>query len=220
MKRVGKCFLFGLILGIVLLIIKIKFGIEDAVIYRILIYVGIAIIGVALIFNFIYNLHYNIKINKLIVLLDKGQNDEYINGIEQLLTKAKGKYLPVILKIDLCAGYIEAKRFDEALPILEELMTHKLKPEQALLCHRVNLCLCYFQTNQIDKAISLYDENKPLFRKYKDTMNHGGHIAILHILKLVANGENEKALAGIEKAKGKWSNARIQKALDEIKDTL
>ena len=123
----------------ILLLLKISFGIDDAAFMHGYWIAAVAIVLGAVLINVCYNLIYFNKVKKIAKLLSEEKPQEYIDGIENLLKTAKGKILRNILELNLAAGYIEAKQFDIAIPMLEKLSHERLSGSSVNVVHKINL---------------------------------------------------------------------------------
>ena len=125
-----------------------------------------------------------------------------------------------ILELNLAAGYIEAKQFDIAIPMLEKLSHERLSGSSVNVVHKINLCLSYFETAQYEKAITVYNENQGLFQQYRHHKIYGGNIAILDIIAAIINEQYNQAEELLDTAKKMYDDPRLQKSFREILDIL
>ena len=137
-------------------------------------------------------------------MLSTEKPQEYIDGIENLLKTAKGKILRNILELNLAAGYIEAKQFDIAIPMLEKLSHERLSGSSVNVVHKINLCLSY----------------QGLFQQYRHHKIYGGNIAILDIIAAIINEQYNQAEELLDTAKKMYDDPRLQKSFREILDIL
>lgn len=101
MKRIFKVILAGVCLGIVFILIKVGFRMDDASFTKLYWIAAVVIVVGAVVINFIYSLSYQKKLQK------------------------------------------------------------------------INLCLCYFDLDQTEKGLKVYDENQPLFNMYRKSKLYG-----------------------------------------------
>lgn len=215
MKRKRKIIGFGICIGIMLAIAKNAVGLENALFWR---YYGIfaAIILVGSVgINIAYNRSYQRKMQRILSLLEERPR-EYIAQLEGMLEKAKGENLRNVLRLNLAAGYMEAGERPRAIAILEELSGQRLPGAAAKVAHTINLCECYFYTNQSEKAMQLYRENTALFTRFREDAQYGGNIAALDILAAYCEGELARAAELLEAAQRKWDKPRFQRDFQEI----
>lgn len=220
MKRIMKIFILGVCIGIVALLIQKSFHIDEDVFMRGYYIVAIVIVIVAVLFNILYNQYYFNKVRDLSEQLLEEKPQAYIEGIQTLLKTAKGRYLRNTLRLNLTAGYIEQKRFEEAIQILEGLSDKQRKGAIVNVVYCINLFTCYFETNQYEKATALYQANAQLLQKFRNGKSYGANIAILDILTAVIKEQYREAKDLLEKAKQTYDTPQFQKAFQEISHKL
>lgn len=220
MKRIMKIFILGVCIGIVALLIQKSFHIDEDVFMRGYYIVAIVIIIGAVLFNILYNRYYFKKVRVLSEQLLEEKPQAYIEGIQTLLKTAKGRYLQNTLRLNLTAGYMEQKRFDEAIEILEGLSDKQRKGAVVNVVYCINLFICYFETNQYEKATALYQANAQLLQKFRGRKSYGANIAILDALMAIMKKEYLEAEDLLEKAKQTYDAPQFQKAFQEISGKL
>ena len=85
---------------------------------------------------------------------------------------------------------------------------------------RLNLCTCYFQTGQGEKALMLYRDSQSIFEPQRKGGLYSGNIAILDILAAIQNKEYSQAEQLLDEARQRWEAPRFQEAFQEIEGTL
>ena len=220
LKRTAKIILIGVCLGLILLLFKYSFGIDDTAFMHGYWIAVIIIVSGAVFINLCYNFSYLNKVRKIVKLLSEEKPQEYIAGIEQLLKTAKGKNLRNILELNLAAGYIETKQFDIAIPMLEKLSHERLRGSSVNVVHKINLCLSYFETTQYEKSIAVYNENQALFQQYRHHKIYGGNVAILDVIAAIINEQYDQAEQLLDAAKRMYDDARLQKAFQEMLEVM
>ena len=150
MKRIMKIFIIGVCIGIVALLIQKSFHIDEDVFMRGYYIAAIVIVIGAVLFNILYNRYYFKKVRILSEQLLEEKPQAYIEAIQTLLKTAKGRYLQNTLRLNLTAGYMEQKRFEEAIEILEGLSHKQRKGAVVNVVYCINLFICYFETNQYE----------------------------------------------------------------------
>lgn len=216
MKRIGKVFLFGVCLGLVLVLIQNSFQIPEDVFMRGYWIGAIVVVLGALIINISYNLYYTAKMKKLLPLLFGGEPRGYIEGMEALIKTAKGKTLRSTLELNLAAGYMEEKDYGTAISLLEAVDPRQLRGDSARVVRAINLCESYFLAGQTEKAQTLYDSNRPLFAKFRTGKAYGGSIAIVDVLEEISRGEFHQAKILLDRAKSTYEEPYLQKAYEEL----
>ena len=144
MMRIGKVVLFGVCLGLVLVLIQSSFQIPEDVFMQGYWIAAIVVVLGMLIINISYNLYYIGKVKKLLNLLYAGESRRYIEGMEALLKTAMGKTLRGTLELNLAAGYMEEKDYGTAISLLEAVDPRQLRVDSARVVRAINLCESYF----------------------------------------------------------------------------
>lgn len=220
MKRIMKIFIIGVCIGIVALLIRKSFHIDEDVFMRGYYIAAIVIVIGAVLFNILYNRYYFKKVRVLSEQLLEEKPQAYIEGMQALLKTAKGRYLQNTLRLNLTAGYMEQKRFKEAIEILEGLSEKQRKGAVVNVVYCINLFICYFETNQYEKATALYQANVQLFQKFRGGKSYGANIAILDTLMAIMKKDYQEAEDLLEKAKQIYDAPPFQKAFQEISGKL
>lgn len=179
-----------------------------------------SVVVLAVLFNVCYNLFYFHKVKQLAQQLEQGQTQEYLTGMENLFSRAKGRRLRDLLTVNLAAGYVEAKQFDTAIPMLEGMGPRQLRNDVLRVTHTINLCLSYFETNQYAKALELYQAQQPLLDSFRNHPTYGIHIAILDVVSALVQGDYPQAETLLHTAAQTKTTPRIHAALDELAHTV
>ncbi|NBI66857.1 hypothetical protein D1646_08515 [Pseudoflavonifractor sp. 60] len=185
MKRLWKIIAIGVCIGLVSVVLQKALHIDRDVFLRWYWVTAAAVVLGAVLVNVVYNVFYQKKMQRLVPLLEAQKPREYIAGVEQLLKTAKGQNLRNILMMNLSAGYIDLKEFDKAIELLEGLSDRGLVGTAVKTVCRLNLCTCYFQTGQGEKALMLYRDSQSIFepqrigwavqRQHRNSGYTGGH---------------------------------------------
>lgn len=216
MKRIGKVVLFGVCLGLVLVLIQNSFQIPEDVFMQGYWIAALVVVLGALVINISYNLYYMGRVKKLLTLLYAGDSRGYIQGMEALRKTAKGKTLRSTLELNLAAGYMEEKDYGTAISLLEAVDPKQLRVDSARVVRAINLCESYFLAGHTEKAQILYDSNRPLFAKFRTGKAYGGSIAVVDVLEAISRGEFHQAKILLDKAKSTYPEPYLQKAYEEI----
>lgn len=219
MKRVSKVFIHalktpagGIGLGLVLISIQRNFGIDGSVVLRCCIG-GLAVAIGCWILSIFYDISYLTRVKKIARLLDEEKPKQYTEGIEALLKTAKCRSLRDGLTFEM-------EQHDRAIAILEGLSGKKWGASATKAVHRINLCMSYFKTAQYEKALALYNENQPLFCKYRNGKQYGASIAILDVMAAIMDEQYDRAEELLGVAKSAYAGTRFEKELDQISHTL
>lgn len=220
MKRMLKILALGICLGVGLYGIQQGLNIDEAVFLRWYWIIAPSVVVLALLFNVCYNLFYLYKVKALAQQLEQGHSQAYLTGMQDLFRRAKGRKLRDLLTVNLAAGYVEAKQFDTAIPMLEGMGPRQLRNSVLRVTHTINLCLSYFETAQYAKALELYQAQKPLLDSFRNNPTYGIHIAILNVVAALAQGDYTQAETLLHAAAQTKTTPRIHAALDELAHTV
>lgn len=219
MKRILKVIGVGVIIGIMLVIVQIAFNIPKDIFLHYYWICGVAVVLVAVIFNYFYNLRYQKKMKDTAMLLENGKTKEYIQVVEVLLKNAKGRYLKKVLTVNLSAGYCRLNEYEKAIELLESLLRVRLYGVLKMV-HRLNLCVCYFYSHQGKKAIALYESSQKDFKPFKKSKLYGGNIAVLDVFAAIEKGELTRAQELLKSTREEWENPRLQDDYQYLEEIL
>lgn len=220
MKRIWKIIVIGVCSGLVLVALQMALHIDRDVFLRWYWAAAAVVVLGAVLVNVGYNIFYQKRMQKLVPLLEAQKPREYIAGVEQLLKTAKGQSLRNILTMNLSAGYIDLKEFSKAIELLEGISDRRLVGTAVKTVCRLNLCTCYFQTGQGEKALALYRDSQSIFEAQRRGGLYGGNIAIVDILAAVQKQEYSQAEQLLNRARRTWDAPRFQEAFQEIEQVL
>ena len=220
MKRIWKIIVIGVCSGLVLVALQMALHIDRDVFLRWYWAAAAVVVLGAVLVNVGYNIFYQKRMQKLVPLLEAQKPREYIAGVEQLLKTAKGQSLRNILTMNLSAGYIDLKEFSKAIELLEGISDRRLVGTAVKTVCRLNLCTCYFQTGQGEKALALYRDSQSIFEAQRKGGLYGGNIAIVDILAAVQKQEYSQAEQLLDRARRTWDAPRFQEAFQEIEQVL
>lgn len=219
MKHILKVVGIGVGLGLVLLFLKQALRIPEETFMKYYWIFGVAVIVAVVLFNFFYIRSYQKKMKAAALLLEQGETKEYIEAVEALRQKAKGRYLKNLFTLNLSAGYCDLKEYKKAIELLKSLEKARLYQNLKLVYH-INLCVCYFYDGQTEKALALYESGQKLFRSPLATKLYGGNIAVLDVFALIEQGELNRAKELLTTARGAWSDARLQTDFAYLEERL
>ena len=220
MKRIWKIIVIGVCSGLVLVALQMALHIDRDVFLRWYWAAAAVVVLGAVLVNVGYNIFYQKRMQKLVPLLEAQKPREYIAGVEQLLKTAKGQSLRNILTMNLSAGYIDLKEFGKAIELLEGISDRRLVGTAVKTVCRLNLCTCYFQTGQGEKALALYRDSQSIFEAQRKGGLYGGNIAIVDILAAIQKQEYSQAEQLLDRARRTWDAPRFQEAFQEIEQVL
>ncbi len=162
MKRKLKVIGFGLILGILLIVLQKSLDIPKDDFKIVYIIVGVIIIVGIIVINVSYFMYYRKLLIKIAKIADKGDYNMAISQIETLQKKAKGGHLNNVIEIVRAGFYNDKGSSQQAIEILENMNVAKIN-KKLLNVYYMTLCTCYFSNNNSEKAVKIYDEHKEVF---------------------------------------------------------
>ena len=218
-KRYLMFFTVFVILGIALAFVKKKLNISDSAFWKFYYTLSAALLIGAVAFNSFYHKKYVGKMRRAIKILDDNNTEEYIKVVEQMLKKAKGRYLHTLLTVNLSVGYTELKDYKKALELLKSVSENRMYGELKMV-HKLNLCCNYYYDGQREAAKSIYNENLKIFKSYRDTPIYGGNIAVIDIFMEIEKQNFELAEKIFTSAREKWDNPRLQEDFLYIEQLL
>ena len=225
MKKISKSIIISLILGIlfglVLLSIKLRFQLSEEETMRIYIFLSIAVLLISVIINLSYNFFYGKKINALTPLLGEAKYDEYLEKITAIRDKVKSKHLRAIAELNRTAALTGKKEYRAAVEILKELEPGVKKMPSVEMVRRLNLCLNYFYLKEYKEAETLYKDSEALFGKNKENAFYKKNFTILDLfLDLCCYGKKEGVAERIQEARKLYSEKQLQEDFDYLEGLL
>ena len=225
MKKISKSIIISLILGIlcglVLLSIKLRFQLSEEETMRIYIYLSIALIIISVIINLSYNIFYGRKINALTPLLAEAKYDEYLEKITAIRDKVKSKHLRAIAELNRTVALTGKKEYGTAVGILKELEPRVKKMPSVEMVRRLNLCLNYFYLKDYEEAEALYQDSEALFGKYKENVFYKKNFTILDLfMDLCCYGKKEGVAERIQEARRMYPEKQLQEDFEYLEELL
>ena len=225
MKKISKsmkiCITLGILFGLILLFIKLRFQLSDEETMRIYIYLSIALIIISVIINLSYNFFYGKKINDLTPLLGEAKYDEYLEKITAIRDKVKSKHLRAIAELNRTAALTGEKEYATAVEILKELEPRVKKLPNVEMVRRLNLCLNYFYLKDYKEAETLYKDSEALFGKYKENAFYKKNFTILDLfMDLCCYGKKEGVAERIQEARRMYPEKQLQEDFEYLEGLL
>lgn len=219
MKRFLQISVFAVTLGLVMTALQFLLDWELGAFLRGY-WIGTGtILLAAMILNLRYRGRYRQSLREAAALLEAGKTDEYITTVKGLLADAQGEPLKNQLRLNLTAGYCAKKDFSSAIRILEELEDAQL-PAMLRMFQRLNLCLCYFYTNQDERAVAVYDASDEIFAPYRGGVAYGKNLAVADMLADIHKGSFDAAKELLDAARKTWTDPGIAADFDYIETLL
>lgn len=220
-KSMKICIALGILFGLILLFMKLRFQLSEEETMRIYIYLSIALIIISVIINLSYNLFYGRRINALTPLLGEAKYDEYLDKITAMRDKVKSKHLRAIAELNSTAALTGKKEYGTAVEILRELEPRvKIMPSVEMV-RRLNLCLNYFYLKDYEEAETLYKDSEALFRKYKENAFYKKNFTILDLfMDLCCYGKKEGVAERIQEARKMYPEKQLQEDFEYLEGLL
>lgn len=215
-----KIFGIGVAVGIVLSIIQNTFKIDSELFLSYYWKLAILFLLMVVAINAIYFIFKAKKINKIIPLLSECKYQEYIDKMEDILKKAKGKYLRNTIKVNLSAGYIGKREYEKALNILNSVNEKSLKSEQFRFVYWTNICCATFRLGDYDKFQKIYNSKWSLLEEYRNNKNYVEPIAQLEVANDIAKGDFEGAEKLLQELRAKNTDLKLQQDYDELEKII
>ena len=220
-KSMKICIALGILFGLILLSIKLRFQLSEGEIMRIYISLSIAVLLISVIINLSYTFFYGRKINALTPLLGEAKYDEYLEKITAIRDKVKSKYLRSIAELNRTAALTGKKEYRAAVEILKELEPGVKKIPHVEMVRRLNLCLNYFYLKEYKEAEALYKDSEALFRKYKENAFYKKNFTILDMfLDLCCYGKKEGMAERIQEARRRYPEKQLQEDFEYLEGIL
>ena len=225
MKKISKsikiCFALGILFGLILLFIKLRFQLSEEETMRIYISSSIAVLLISVIINLSYNLFYGRRINALTPLLGEAKYDEYLEKITAIRDKVKSKHLRAIAELNRTAALTGKKEYATAVEVLKELEPRVKKMPSVEMVRRLNLCLNYFYLKDYKEAESLYQDSEALFGKYKENAFYKKNFTILDFfMDLCCYGKKEGVAERIQEARRMYPEKQLQEDFEYLEELL
>lgn len=205
MKRFFLILAAGLVCGIALAVVQSALHLSQAVVW---LFLAVIVIGI-FVFNILYVRHYVKQVQAVLPLLEQNQVRAYIEAMEDLRGRVKGKFLKNLVDMDLSVGYLEERRFDEAIGMMEALSEQGLKGNWNTVL-RMNLCFTYFRAGRYREGMELYEESRSIFDRAQGNSGYRGTLALVEIFVAITEGRYADAQIQLDEARATWNTPRSQ----------
>jgi len=225
MKKISKSMkisiVLGVLFGLILLFMKLRFQLSTEETMRIYISLSIAVLLISVIINLSYTFFYGRKINALTPLLGEAKYEEYLEKITAIRDKVKSKHLRAIAELNRTAALTGEKEYATAVEILKELEPRVKKLPNVEMVRRLNLCLNYFYLKEYKEAETLYKDSEALFRKYKENAFYKKNFTILDLfMDLCCYGKKEGVAERIQEARKMYPEKQLQEDFEYLEGLL
>ena len=220
-KSINICIALGILFGLILLFIKLRFQLSEEETLRIYISLSIAVLLISVIINLSYNFVYARKINALTPLLGEAKYDEYLEKITAIRDKVKSKHLRAIAELNRTAALTGKKEYGAAVEILKELEPGVKKIPSVEMVRRLNLCLNYFYLKDYEEAETLYKDSEVLFGKYRENEFYKKNFTLLDLfMDLCCYGKKEGVAERIQEARRMYPEKQLQEDFAYLEELL
>ena len=220
-KSMKICIALGILFGLILLFIKLRFQLSEEETMRIYISLSIAVLLISVVINLSYNFFYGKKINALTPLLVEAKYDEYLEKITAIRDKVKSKHLRAIAELNRTAALTGKKEYRAAVEILKELEPRVKKMPSVEMVRRLNLCLNYFYLKDYEEAETLYQDSEALFGKYKENAFYKKNFTLLDLfMDLCCYGKKEGVAERIQEARRMYPEKQLQEDFEYLEELL
>lgn len=220
MKKIYKILGIGIALGILLLIIKSVFQIDEKILLSYYWKIALVFLLLLVVINVLYYVYYMNKLKKIMPLYTKGDSKNYIKEIEKLLKHAKGNAVRTTLKLNLSAAYLEEKSYNNGKKILEEIDIDKIKDKNLNVVYWINTCVANFKLKENKQFKNNYISNKNLFDQFKDNKYYEKSINDLEIMYQILDERIEQADMLIQKSMKKWNDDKSIEGYTELYELI
>lgn len=218
--KISKIILYSILLGILLLIVKNIFNIEEGVLLSYYWKIALVVLVLIIIGNIAYFKYYANKHDKLLPLFNQGKYSQYIEQVESMLSKIKGETLKDHIKLNLAAAYMEEGDHEKGQYILNEINQKNLRDDLPKMVYWLNTSVAHFRLNEKEKFNNIYNSKKTLIDKFKDNELYASNIAILDICNLIINEDLKEAKMLLDQALLKYTDDKNQKELKGISQII
>ena len=205
MKRFIRILALGLLCGIGLTAARSMLHLSRGVVWVALTVLFLGIFAV----NYLYIRHYNNKIRAILPLLEQNQTRAFITALEDLRERVRGNYLKNLVDMDLAIGYLQERRFDEAIGLMEALFAQNLKGVWNIVL-RLNLCFSYFRAGRYREGMELYEDSRAIFDRAQGNSGYQGTLALVETFVAITEGRFQDAQTQLDEARATWNTPRSQ----------
>lgn len=211
----GKTVVYGLILGIILIIFKYSFGMEDAAFMQLYLIGSAIFLALMLAFLLVAYGSLAYKQKDLIKLLDQGDVNAFLSENQKLLDNAKFSVQKSLIRINLCAAFCDLEAYEDALNQLDNIEEKHLMNMNKVVywINRIHVLNALGRKNE---AMALLEDKRKMLMPYKNSKHLGGYIQHALILEQIELGQLDQAKLMLEKAKMTWQQPRLQRYFNKL----
>lgn len=220
MKSFKKSILFGVTLGVLILVTIKTFNIDPELVKKNYLWVAITIIALVSGVNLGYNIIYMNKMKKLMPLFSQKRYKDFVTEVDKLLLKAKGNYLRSVLKINQSSAYINLDEFNKAENLLKSIDIKGVKSGDIQIIYWINMCTLKYNKKNFDGFRKSYEEGEKVFEKYKDNPYYRENIMRITMNAKVVDKKFDEAQEILDNLKETYKTEELKKEYDRLQKTL
>lgn len=220
MKSIKKSLLFGVALGVLMLVAIKTFNIDPQLVKKNYLWVAIAIIALVAGVNLGYNIVYMNKMKKLMPLFSQKRYKDFVIEVDKLLQKAKGKYLRTVLKINQSSAYINLDELKKAENLLKSIDINEYKSDDIKIIYWINLCTLKFNKKNFKEFRKCYEEGKDTFEKFKDNPYYRENIMRIEMNSKAVDKKFDEAQGILDTLKEEYKQEELQEEYKKLQNTL
>lgn len=220
MKKILKILGIGFAIGIIMLIIKFIFKIDDKIMLRYYWIIGGIVLAVVLIVNTIYFFYKTNDLKHSMKLFEEMKYKDFVNELEPKIPKIKNKHIQTVMKMNLGAGYLELNDPNKTLSVYETIATDQLKNQDLKLIYSLNTMIAHFKLNNQHKFNELFKTHENLLQQFENNPNYGENIKQLYIMKNIFDDDFVLARKNLNELKSKSTNPRFKKEYNRLENII
>lgn len=219
-RKVKIIFGIGVPVGILLLVVKNIFDIEDGDFFKQYLILGAVVIAIAVLINCLYQVRFIQKLNSISNRVSKtGDIDELIRALEILLGQSKSDFRKSLILINLSYGYSKKKEYQKGLEVLESINPKTVKGINQII-YLLNIVSFHFYLEHYEEVIEITERHENVFTKFMGHPQLGWTVAVNTICYHIAKGDKNTAKALLEEARAKWAGAEMQEEWEFLDSKL
>lgn len=219
-KKIWKPIGLGVILGVLMIMLQQRLDVDSDLFLSYYWKIAIAFLLLAVLINLTYYLIMVKKLKDIMAFFEQEDYSTFIERMEAVLIKAKGKHLINVIKINLAAGYSSNKDYAKALDLLNEVDVRSLNHADISLVYWVNRCGVHFKLGDYETFRTDYVLQTALFEKYRDHASYDEALAQLEVLHDIVQGNWKAADQGLAEIRTRWPHSKHQGDYEELQKII
>lgn len=196
-KIIIRAFTFGLPLGLLMFVVGKIFHLSTVTLLWTLILSYIVFIAIMIPYYSRKKKLLNHKIDVLLKEMNKGNIEQYIEGMEKLFNEEDNAYVKAVLAINVSVGYTLKGDFEQAIAHLEQIDINSVdKRSQMVLYH--NIASNAFWAGEIKKACVIMELHQNILQQGLQSPYFKNSFGETFALWFFAKGKREEGFAFLE----------------------